>query len=428
MLNIINIKNSDLNKSVVRFNPFLPEFHQNPYPFYHQLRMFDPTHKSFFGAWVLTRYADVRAVLRDSRFRSDEVPNQIKDKKRYFKDPTSVLTLATITSKWLFFLDPPDHTRLRSLLNKFFSTQWIESMRPLIQSTVDDLLDNVRYQGYMDIIADFSAPLPVIIIANMLGIPSRDHKQLNQWSTMLSRILDPLLSLETYEEMGKVVIQFKKYLQQLIAERRVRREDDLISRLIIIQEENRSFSEEELLATCMVLFVTGEETVVNLIGNGMAALFQHSQQMEKLINTPSLIKNAVDELLRYDSPLQQTARIANCDIRINNKVIRAGEKVLVSLGAANRDPDQFHNPDILDIERINTQHVGFGGGIHNCLGITLARVQAQIAINSLLQQLPLLKLNINRLEWQEHIALRRLKSLPVKFEAINSLNKYSGLR
>lgn len=401
----------------VEFDFFRPEFHTDPYPLYHRLRSEDPVHRSFMGGtWVLTRYADVKAVLRDRRVGTLETPKQIKDKKQYIQEQGKELdTLAYVSSQLLFYMNPPDHTRLRRLASKAFSSIVVERMRPYVQETVNELLGKVRNTGFMDIISDLAGPLPVIVIAKVLGVPHQDEDRLHHWSNVLSRILDLLLSLGEYERMNRVVLEFQAYLRDLIAERVQKPKADVISALIAAREQGDKLSEDELLATCILLFATGEETTVNTIGNGMLALLRHPDQMEKLKREPTLIQSAVEELLRYDSPVQITGRLALETIEIGGQTIRAGEKILTCLGAANRDPTQFPNPDRLDLTRRENHHLAFGDGIHYCLGAGLARVQGQIAINTLVQQLPNLALHTDKLERRKNIALRGLKSLPVTF-------------
>jgi pimeloyl-[acyl-carrier protein] synthase len=374
-------------------------------------------HRSFMGGtWVLTRYADVKAVLRDRRVRTLETPKQIKDKNQYIQEKGKELnTLAYVSSQLLFYMNPPDHTRLRRLASKAFSSIVVERMRPYAQETVNELLGKVRNTGFIDIISDLAGPLPVIVIAKVLGVPHEDEDRLHHWSNVLSRILDLLLSLGEYERMNRVVLEFQAYFRDLIAERVKKPKADVISALIEAREQGDKLSEDELLATCILLFATGEETTVNTIGNGMLALLRHPDQMEKLKREPTLIQSAVEELLRYDSPVQITGRLALETIEIGGQTIRAGEKILTCLGAANRDPTQFPSPDRLDLTRRENHHLAFGDGIHYCLGAGLARVQGQIAINTLIQQLPNLALHTDKLEWRKNIALRGLKSLPVTF-------------
>ena len=400
---------------VFKFNPFLAEFQRDPYPTYHRLRIEDPVHRSF-DTWVLTRYADVKAVLRDPRFGADQVPKRIKNKSHYFEEQQRDLkTLVQMSGKFFFYLDPPDHTRLRGLVSKAFSAKVVEHMRPQIHEIVDESINKVRDTGVMDIVVDLSCPLPVIVIARMLGVPAEDSSKLGQWSNEMSRIIDPLMSLEDYDQLNQVAVEFTDYFRDLIVERRKTPKEDLISALIAARDQGDKLSEDELLSVCMVLFVTGEETTVHTIGNGMLALLRHPDQMELLKRNPIIIQSAVEEILRYDSPVQQTARIAMEDVEIGGKTIRAGENVLVSFGAANRDPAQFSKPDQLNLIRDENHHLAFGDSIHYCLGAALARLQGQIAINTLMQRLPDLKLNTDKLEWRKNINIRGLKSLPVSF-------------
>jgi cytochrome P450 len=398
-----------------KFNPFLPEFHANPYPTYQRLRTEDPIHQSF-GTWILTRYTDVKAVLRDPRFCSVPIPKRIKDKSHYFEQQQRGLrTLAQMTSKFFFYLDPPDHTRLRGLVSKAFSSKVVEHMRPQIQEIVDELICKVRDTGVIDIILDLSCPLPVLVISKMLGVPAKDSSKLAKWSNELSHIIDPLVSLEAYDQLNQVAGEFADYFRGLIVEREKRPKEDLISALITARDEGDKLNDDELLSVCMLLFVTGEETTVNTVGNGMLALLRHPDQMELLKRKPTIIQSAVEELLRYDSPVQQTARIATENVEIGGRTIRAGADVIVCLGAANRDPAQFPNPDQLDLTRDENRHLAFGDSIHYCLGAALARVQSQIAINTLVQRLPNMKLHIDKLEWRKNINIRGLKALPVTF-------------
>jgi len=398
-----------------RFNPWLAEFQVDPYPTYHRLRVEDPVHQSF-DTWVLTRYADVKAILRDSRFCADRVPKRIENKCHYLEQQQKSLhTIAQMSGKFFFFLDPPDHTRLRGLVNQAFSARLVEQMRPQVHEIVDKAINKTQATGVMDIVIDLSCPLPVIVISRMLGVPAEEAEMLGQWSNVLSRIIDPLMSLEDYEELNHVAIKFTDYFRDLIAERRKRPQEDLISALIGARDQGDKLSEDELLSVCMVLFVTGEETTVHTIGNGMLALLRNPDQMELLKRNPTIIQSAVEEILRYDSPVQQTARIALEDVTIGNKTLQAGNNVLVSLGAANRDPAQFPDPNRLNLLRAPNHHLAFGDGIHYCLGAPLARLQGQIAISTLVQRLPNLKLNTDKLEWRKNINIRGLKSLPVSF-------------
>lgn len=408
---------SEIAKAV-KFNPYHPAFQANPYPIYHQLRSVEPIHQSFKGMWVVTRYADAKAVLRDPRFCVDKMPNNVKHKGNYLKQK-DFNTLAQAISKWLIFLDPPEHTRLRGLISKAFSSTSVKFLRPQIQQITDELISKVRHRGSMDIISDFACPLPCNVIAAILGVPVEDWFKLYHWSDELSNILDPLRSLEDYEQMNKVALEFTDYFKSLIVKRQKNLQQDLLSALIAVKEQDNKLSEEEIISVCMLLFFTGEETTVNLIGNGMLALLRHPQQMQQIKTQPMLIQSAVEEILRYDSPIQITTRVATEDVDLDGVTIRVGEKVVVVLGAANRDPAQFPDPDRFDITRVNNSHLAFADGIHYCLGAVLTRIEAEIAINALVQQLPDLKLSPDRLEWRNKVAFRSLKALPITFNPTN---------
>lgn len=399
-----------------KFNPFDLGFRTNPYPAYHRLRSWEPVHQHFFGSWGLTRYADIKAVLRDSRFRSDNLPERLKNKNQYLEHQNQNLNaLVRGTSTWLLSLEPPDHTRLRKLVGKAFSPGVVERLRPQTQEIVDDLIDKVQQRGSMDIISELARPLPVRVISTLLGIPEEIQGQVYEWANDLSGILDPLNSLETLVYMNQVIQKFSDCFGELIAERENQPQPDLISALITARDEGDKLSNDELLTVCMLLFATGEETTVNLIGNGMLALLHHPSEMELLKREPTMIANAVEEMLRYDSPIQRIARIALEDLEIDGHKIAAGEQVVLYLGAANRDPAQFPDCDRLVLNRSDNCHLAFADGIHHCLGAALARVEGQIAINTLIRRLPDLRLETDILEWRKNIALRGLKALRVVF-------------
>ncbi|MEG4944797.1 cytochrome P450 [Microcoleus sp. F4-D5] len=401
----------------VKFNLFDHKFNANPYPTYHGLRNEDPVHRYFVGGdWIVTRYADVKAVLKSSCVSTDDRPKSIQERNKYFLHKEKNLdTLAYTTSRFLFYMNPPDHTRLRGLVGKGFSSVVVERMRPHIQEIVNELLDKVRHKGSMDIVAELASPLSVSVISKLLGIPKEAQQQLHQWTNVLSRILDPLVSLKEYEAMNQATEEIQEYLRTLIAAREKEPQEDFISNLIAAKDQSDRLSQKELLAICTLLFGAGEETTGNTIGNGMLALLQHPNQMEQLKREPTMIQSAVEEVIRYDSAIQMLTRIATDNIEIGNQTIKAGEKIVLCLGAANRDPAQFPNPDELNINREHNQHVAFADSIHYCLGAPLARLETQIAINTLIQTFPNLKLASNKQEWKKSIVIRGLKSLSVSF-------------
>ncbi|MCC5669556.1 cytochrome P450 [Nostoc sp. CHAB 5784] len=420
--NTINTENTQKLRSVkaFKFNPLDKKFHANPYPTYHRLRSEDPVHRNFAGEWMLTRYADVKFVLKDSRFATDRTPERIQEKNIYVQHKGKDFNILTQTvRKWLLFVNPPDHTRLRGMVNKAFFLKTIERMRPQIQQVVEELIGKVQNTGKMDIISDFASPLPVIVMSKILGLHTQRHKQLKYWADQLFLVFEPLMSLEDYERLNQAALEFTEYLREVIIERLKQPQEDLLSTLILARTEQGQLTkqaEDEILSFCTALFSAGEETTVNLIGNGMLALLHHPNQMEKLKHNPGIIQSAIEELLRFDSPVQLIARIATEDVLIGNKMIRAGERIVVSLGAVNRDPSQFPDPDLLELTRSDNNHLAFGDSIHACLGSALARAQGQIAIGTLVQQLSDLKLNTDKLEWQKNVTVRGLKALPVSFK------------
>ena len=314
--------------------------------------------------------------------------------------------------------DPPDHTRLRGLASKAFTPRVVEGLRPRVQEIVDGLLDRVERRGTMDLIEEFAYPIPVNVICEMLGVPVEDHERFKGWSLDLARGLDSIMlgpDSEVAKRSGLARQGLTDYFRALIAERRASPRGDLLSGLIAAEEAGDKLSEHELLATCILLLVAGHETTVNLIGNGTLALLRHPDQRQKLRARPELIGTAVEELLRYDGPVQRTARTPSEDVAIGGRTIPKGEIVMPFIGAADRDPAQFPDPDRLDITRAENRHIAFGLGIHFCLGAPLARVEGQIAINTLLGRMPRLALAVDRPQYRGSLTLRGLTALPVSF-------------
>jgi pimeloyl-[acyl-carrier protein] synthase len=393
----------------VSFNPMDPQFVADPYPTYHRLRAEDPVHRSPLGFWILTRYDDVVAVLRDPRFAKEAIAAFVAAR---FGKPVPAIGLSMLDR------DPPDHTRLRGLVNKAFTPRVVEALRPRIQQIVDELLQRLVGAGAMDLIEDFAYPLPVTVICEMLGVPVADHERFKGWGLDIARGLDAIL-LPPDSEVARRSLASRHaladYFRELIAKRRSAPRGDLLSALIAAEEAGDKLSEDELLATCILLLVAGHETTVNLIGNGTLALLRHPDQLRRLREDPGLIASAVEELLRYDGPVQRTARIPSEDVTIRGKTLAKGELVMPFIGAADRDPAQFPDPDRLDITRVDNRHIAFGWGIHFCLGAPLARVEGQIAITTLVQRFPKLALATHTPEYRESLTLRGLKTLPVAF-------------
>src|SRR5271163_2558845 len=397
------------------FNPLSPEFIRDPYPHYELLRRLDPVHITPHGMYLASRHAEASLVLRDKRFGKDFVERNI----RRYGPKTMEEPIFRSMSHWMLQQDPPDHTRLRGLVVKAFTARRVEDMRARIQQVVDETLDRIIPQGKMDLIEDFAFRLPVTIICDMLGIPAEHREVFYTGSRNGGRLLDPVpLSPAEIAEANTASAMSAMYFQQLFELRRRNPGDDLTTQLVQAEEDGLKLTNEELTANIILLFGAGHETTVNLIGNGLLALYRNPDQLALLRADPSLISNAIEEFLRYDSSVQMTGRVALEDIDdLGGKRIPKGESVLCLLGSANRDPAVYPDrPDRLDITRPNVRPLSFGGGIHFCLGAQLARIEAEVAIATLLRRLPDLRLDdAEKPEWRPTFVLRGLKNLPASW-------------
>jgi cytochrome P450 len=399
-------------KSTPLFDPLSPDFIRDPYPHYDRLRTIDPMHQTPFGAFVASRHAEASFVLRDKRFGKDYVE---RTKRRYGPRIMDEPVFRSM-SHWMLQADPPDHTRLRGLVVKAFTARRVEDMRPRIQEIVNATLDAVIDRGHMDLIEDFAFRLPVTIICDMLGIPEEHRETFYKGSRDGGRLLDPVpLSPEEIKERNAANLTAQVYFQQLFDLRRRNPGDDLTTLLVQAEEDGKKLNNEELTANIILLFGAGHETTVNLIGNGLLALHRNPDQLALLKANPSLITNAIEEFLRYDSSVQMAGRVALEDIDdVGGKKIPKGESVLCLLGSANRDPAVYPDrPDRLDITRPSIKPLSFGGGIHHCLGAQLARIEAEIAVATLLRRLPHLRIDdVENPEWRPTFVLRGLRRLP----------------
>jgi cytochrome P450 len=394
-----------------------PEFKANPYPFYARLRAEAPvccvTLPTKQTAWLITRYEDVVMTLKDERFAKDKL-NALTPEQAT-KQPW-VPAMFKPLERNMLDLDAPDHTRLRALVHKAFTPRLIEQMHERIQKLADELLDAIQGQGRMDLIHDYALPIPTTIIAQMLGVPVADRHKFHRWSSTI------VSSNPSGWGMLRAIpnaMAFMGYIRKLIKARRATPQDDLISALVQAEEAGEQLSEDELLAMIFILLVAGHETTVNLIGNGMLALLEHPDQLAKLRDDPALIKPAVEELLRYASPVETaTERYAREDITIAGVTIPRGGLVFAAIASANRDERQFANPDTLDITREPNKHLAFGQGMHYCLGAPLARLEGQIAINTLLRRSKdvCLAVTPGALHWRRALVIRGLESLPVVWD------------
>lgn len=387
-----------------------PEVLANPYPLYHRLRSEDPVYwDAFLHAWVVTRYADVVTVF--DRFSADRTPTP---EQLTAMGMAALSPIAQVMVRQMLFLDPPAHTRVRSLAARAFTPRRVERLRAHIQEIVEDLLDGVAAAGSMDIIADLAYPLPAIVTAEMLGVPPTDRDQLKAWSEDFAEVLG------NFQHNPDRISRLLRSLDNMTAYFRaaVRRDQDhptegLIHALATVEVEGDRLSEDEVIANTIVTMVGGQETTTNLIGNGVLTLLRHPDQLDKLRNDPSLTLSAVEELLRYESPSQHTARLAPEDIQLGGTLIRKRQAVIAVMGAANRDPARFPDPDRFDICRPDNRHVAFGWAAHFCFGAPLARIEGQIAVGTLLRRFPDLRLRPGPLTWRPNLGLRGLTSLPV---------------
>jgi cytochrome P450 len=397
------------------FNPLAPEFIRDPYPYYERLRNTDPMHLTPLGMYVASRHAEASLVLRDKRFGKDFVE---RSTRRYGPKIMEEPVFRSM-SHWMLQQDPPDHARLRGLVVKAFTARRVEDMRPRIQQVVDETLDRIAGRGHMDLIEDFAFRLPVTIICDMLGIPEEHRETFFTGSRDGGRLLDPVPLTPAEIAQGNAGnLMAQMYFQQLFELRRKNPGDDLTTQLVQAEEDGSKLSNEELTANIILLFGAGHETTVNLIGNGLLALYRNPDQLALLKANPALITNAIEEFLRYDSSVQLSGRVALEDIDdLAGKKIPKGETVLCLLGSANRDPAVYPDrPDRLDITRPNVRPLSFGGGIHFCLGAQLARIEAEVAIATLLRRLPDLRLDdAQNPEWRPTFVLRGLKRLPASW-------------
>ena len=391
-----------------------PEVLANPYPLYHRLRTEDPVHwDPFLHAWVVTRYADVVTVLHDFSADRTPTPEQLTAMGLSGLNP-----IARVMVKQMLFMDAPAHTRLRALASSAFAPSRVEVLRSHIQEIADRLLDAVQAQGHMDIIADLAAPLPAIVTAEMLGVPVEDHNQLKAWSADFAEMLGNFQhNPERVPRVLRSLEQMTDYFRDAMKQQRTGRREGLIQSLATAEIEGDRLTEEEVIANCIVTMVGGQETTTNLIGTGMLSLLRNEEQLGCLRADLSLIPSAVEELLRYESPSQHTARLAPKDTQLGGKKICKREAVIAVMAAGNRDPERFSDPDRLDITRKDNRHLAFGWAAHFCFGAPLARIEGQIAFKAILQRLQNLELKPGTLTWRTNLGLRGLTALPITFRA-----------
>jgi cytochrome P450 len=398
----------------VSYDLLSPKVQADPYDVYREMRAKDPVHWSELArAWFLTRYAEVASVLKDNRFSVEGTQQKSNERMGYKLDERS--PLRRINKRWMLFVDPPDHTRLRGLVNRAFTPKAVEGLRPKIQELVDGLIDQVQDRGHMDIVHDLGDPLPAKVLAYLLGLPSEDSAVLKPWADVVGMGIDPILAPDVVARINAVILEAGAYFERHIEMRRKNPTDDLLSSLISVEEQGERLSSDELLSLLFLFLAAGTETTTNLTCNGLYTILRHPDQLERLRNDPSLIESAIEEFLRFETPVQVTGRVASEDVEVGGKIIRKGQPVGLLLGAANRDPDQFPDPDRLDIGRTPNRHDAFSFGIHFCVGAPLGRAEAAIAIGTVLRRLPNLKLQSTTPQWRPTMNNRGLQTLPVTF-------------
>lgn len=399
-------------ESGIVFNPLRKDLRVDPYPYYRELRERDPIHRAYAAdGWVLSRYEDVLEVLADRSFSSDE-----RHLRRYpvFRSRRVNAGLPDMYEEGMasmLRLDAPDHTRLRGLVSKAFTPRRVEAMRPRIESLIDELLKDHGPGGSLRLVRDFAAPFPVIVIAEMLGVPSKDRDRFHAWSEEAIRTLGGA-SLEDQRRSWLAMEEMASYFEEKIEERRRAPCDDLLSELAAAEEAGDRLTNQELFTTLVLLLVAGNETTTKLIGNSVLALLDHPDQMELLRKNPERIPAAVDELLRYDSPVQLTSRMVTEDRNALGVPMKRGQQVILLLGAANRDPARFAEPDRLDVDRKDLRHLSFSHGVHFCLGAQLARLEGALALEALLTRYPDLRLD-GSTTWGDNPVLRGPVEVPL---------------
>jgi cytochrome P450 len=390
-----------------------PDVLADPYPLFRRLRQEAPVHEDPQGrGWIVSRYDDIEKVLADRRFSAQRT-------LLASEGPGASSAVQAALARQMLFLDPPDHTRLRSLFTKTFTPQRMEALRPQVTTLVTGYLNHAEESGgAIDFIEDFAIPLPVTVIAQMLGVPVEDRDRLRAWSVAFGKLINGrILSPQELAEAQMGVLEFVKYFRDLITERRQHAGEDMLSGLIEVEERGDRLNTEELIVNLILLLAAGHGTTTHLLGNGLLALSRHPDEWTRLVAAPTVAPSAVNELLRYDGPVQSTGRQALEDIPLGDKIIKQGQHVTVFLGSANRDEAHFSEPEILNLQRIGERPLSFGHGVHTCLGAALARMETQVAFSELARRFPKLEVDSAAPEHNPSISFRGLIALPVELNA-----------
>ncbi|TMM15563.1 MAG: cytochrome P450 [Actinobacteria bacterium] len=388
-----------------------PAIRADPYPTYSRLQAMGPVLPTVLGGWLLTRHADVFAVLRDARFSSSSRHQGGYDQLVEMARQLGLSDLQDLMGRVMLFADPPDHTRLRRIVGQAFTGRAVEERRHRIAAIVDRMLDSMASDGGADLVEGLAFPLPVTVISDMLGVPETDHEMLRAWTAEAVKALDPSDDMTVFFPAADAIRSLRTYFDELVSHRRHAPGADLLSALITAEDHGDRLTHEELLDTAVLLFGAGHETTVNLISGGTLNLLRHPDELARLRADPGLVTTVVEELLRFGPPVQMTARIATTDVELAGQRIARGTEVVALIAAANRDPDVFEDPGRLDVGRRDNRHLSFGGGIHHCLGAPLARIEGQEAIGRLVTRFPDLDLAEPDIEWKPTSTIRGPKSL-----------------
>jgi pimeloyl-[acyl-carrier protein] synthase len=395
------------------YHPFVPEHRRDPNASWRRLRELDPVYRShIFGTWVCTRYEDVSHLLRSESFTTDR--SETAAMKLIARLSRGDERFSALIERNLLTIDGADHRRLRGLVSKAFTPRRIDQLRPQLVRIVDDLLDRAAEQGGMEVVADLAHPLPVIAIAEMLGVPPADRELFRGWSSELAQLLDPFQGRGGAKPLMQACHGIFEYFRPLLAERRAEPRDDLLSAMIAAEQDGEQLEELDLLALSSLLLVAGHETTSNLIANAVVALLRFPDERKRLQEQPELMPRAVDEFLRYESPIQLTDRMAREDCEVGGKPVRKRQMVVAVLAAANRDPERFADPDRLDVGRSDNPHMAFGQGNHFCLGSQLAKLECEVAIGALLRRFPDFHGSPEPPDWRRSMIIRGPESLPIE--------------
>jgi cytochrome P450 len=407
---------NDGGPSLPKYDLLSPAFFADPHPTLHRMRAEDPVYwHPLLNLWVLTRYDDIQTITRDRRFSAERVDQFSTGASAAKKEKLEAYN--RFIGHWMVLLDPPRHTMLRAILAKAFTPQVIESLRPVAEKLTDEMLEVVIDTGQMDIVRDLAFPLPAIVIATMLGVPSKDVDAFKAMTNDVFALLGAGLATdEIVDTAHRGAMALQAYFHELIAERRKAPTDDLLSRLITVEEQGTVLTEEELVSTCAMILVAGHETTTHHIGNSVLALLKHPEELRKVRENPALIEDVVEEMLRYNPAAFMLSRRALEDVTLGGTVIPAGQIVFGMIHAGNRDPAQFEDPDRFDISRKGPRSLGFGHGIHFCIGAALARLEARIALEAIVTRLPELSLATESPAFVPSLAIRGLTALPVTFK------------